>query len=339
MFEKTFTVAGRIIGQDNPCFIIAEAGVSHFGSLDKAFALVDAAVTAGADAIKFQFFKASELISSVSPDWIERMRPKELSLEAFRDIRDYCLNRKIIFFATAHDLKSLEELTRLDPPAYKIGSGEVKNPEYFKSVARLGKPVIFSTGMYTRKDLDESLAILASEKCNRVAVMHCVTQYPTPPGEANLNRILTLKGLFPGPVGYSDHCATHDIASSSVLLGADLIEKHITLEKNIPNAQDWKVSCDPQELVEFVASIRRLEAARGDGDFYPGEGELKSMTWARKSIVTAKKLSAGSIITREYLSFKRPGTGISPDRIDEVLGKKLKIGVEEDTIITSDLLE
>ena len=339
MFEKTFTVADRIIGQDNPCFIIAEAGVSHLGSIDKAYSLVDVAVKAGADAIKFQFFKTSELISSVSSDWIERMRPKELSLEALRDIRDYCLSRKIIFFATAHDLVSLEELARLNPPVYKIGSGEVKNPEYFKTVARLGKPVIFSTGMYTRKDLDESLAILASEKCNRVAVMHCVTQYPTPPGEANLKRIITLKGIFPGPVGYSDHCATYDIAASSVLLGADLIEKHITLEKNIPNAQDWKVSCDTQEFVEFVASIRRLEAAGGSGEFYPCEGELKSITWARKSIVTAKKLSAGYVITRDCLSFKRPGTGISPDRIDEVLGKKLKVGVEEDTIITADMLE
>jgi N-acetylneuraminate synthase/N,N'-diacetyllegionaminate synthase len=327
------------VGDGYPCFVVAEAGVSHFGRIEKAFTLVDSALQANADAVKFQMFKTTELISATSREWIERMRPKELPPEAFRDIRDYCRDRGIIFFATAHDLKSLEALAELDPPVYKIGSGELKNPEFFKGVARLGKPVIFSTGMYGPSDLDASLRALAFEGCRRVAVMHCVTQYPTPPGEANLLRIKTLKALFPGPVGYSDHCATQDIAAASVLLGANLIERHITLEKDIPNAQDWKVACTPRELTAFVASIRRLEAALGDGAFKARQGELASTRWARKSIAAARDLPAGHRLGREDVVFKRPGTGLSPDQVDEVLGRALKIAVRADHMILPEALE
>jgi N-acetylneuraminate synthase/N,N'-diacetyllegionaminate synthase len=338
-FAKSFSIEDREIGEGFPCFIIAEAGVSHFGSFEKALALVDAAVDANADAVKFQIFKTSELISSFNREWTDRMRPKEMPIEAFRDIRGYCNERGITFFATAHDLGSLEELAGLDTSLYKIGSGEVKNPDFFRAVGSLGKPVIFSTGMYTREDFDESLAALVEQGCSRVAVMHCVTRYPTPPEEVNLRRILTLKDIFSGPVGYSDHCATHDIAAASVLLGANIIEKHITLEKNIPDAQDWKVSCDPAELSDFVASVRRLEATLGSGKFEPGKDEMESMKWARKSIVSKKNLPAGTLLRREHLSFKRPGLGISPDRINAVLGKILRVTVPKDAMITFDLLE
>ena len=338
-FEKSFSVAGRTLGDGHPCFIIAEAGVSHFGDIRKAFALVDMAVHARADAVKFQIFKTSELISHSNAEWIERMRPKELSVEAFVEIQQYCRDRGIIFFATAHDLQSLETLARLDPPVYKIGSGEVNNPEFFQAVARLSKPVIFSTGMYSREDFLESLDAVRGGGCRQVAVLHCVTRYPVPPAEVNLRRILTLKEIFPGPVGYSDHCATYDIAASAVMLGVDLIEKHITLERNIPNAQDWKVSCDANELVELVASIRRLEKARGDGSFTRGRGEFESLTWARKSVVATKDLPVGTVLSREMLAFKRPGTGMSPNKIPGLIGRKLKAKVKTDSIITEDLLE
>ncbi len=290
VFRKEVNIGGKLIGNGHPCFIVAEAGVSHFGSLDKALELVEAAARAGADAVKFQVFQTAELISSVAPEWVERMRPKELPIEAFREIMNYCRQKGIIFFATAHDPESLEKLAELDPPAYKIGSGELQNFDYFRGVASLKKPVIFSTGMFSEKDILDTIRVFAEAGCSEVILLHCVTGYPVPVEWMNLKAIQTLKSIFPGPVGYSDHSVTYDIAASSVLLGANLVERHITLEKDIPDAQDWKVACNPEELVQFVAMTRRLEAARGDGVLRVSEVELKSMSWARKSIVAAQDI-------------------------------------------------
>jgi N-acetylneuraminate synthase/N,N'-diacetyllegionaminate synthase len=333
VFRKEVNIGGKLIGNGHPCFIVAEAGVSHFGSLDKALELVEAAARAGADAVKFQVFQTAELISSVAPEWVERMRPKELPIEAFREIMDYCRQKGIIFFATAHDPESLEKLAELDPPAYKIGSGELQNFDYFRGVASLKKPVIFSTGMFSEKDILDTIRVFAEAGCSEVILLHCVTGYPVPVEWMNLKAIQTLKSIFPGPVGYSDHSVTYDIAASSVLLGANLVERHITLEKDIPDAQDWKVACNPEELVQFVAMTRRLEAARGDGVLRVSEVELKSMSWARKSIVAAQDILPGDLITAENIRFKRPGTGISPAEIDKVVGKKAKMKIKADSLI------
>jgi N,N'-diacetyllegionaminate synthase len=333
-FKSCFTINKKKIGETNPCFIVAEAGVSHFGDIHKAFQLVDAAAHAGTDAIKFQYFSTADLISSKNKEWTERMKTKELSLSSFSEIKSYCTEKDITFFATAHDARSLEELMSLDLPCIKIGSGELQNPEFYSMAASFNKPVLASTGMFLREDVVQILEALAAGGCTEAALMHCVTSYPVAPGDANLKMISTLKGTFPGPVGYSDHTATPDIAASSVLLGAHLIEKHITLEKNIPNAQDWKVACTPPELVEFVASVRRLEAALGDGEFRLTAGEQKSREWARKSIVASTDIGRGEAITREKILFKRPGTGIAPSEVNNVIGRKAKERIEQDAIIT-----
>jgi len=333
VFRKEVNIGGKLIGNGHPCFIVAEAGVSHFGSLDKALKLVEVAARAGADAVKFQVFQTAELISSVAPEWVERMRPKELPIEAFREIMDYCRQKGIIFFATAHDPESLEKLAELDPPAYKIGSGELQNFDYFRGVASLKKPVIFSTGMFSEKDILDTIRVFAEAGCSEVILLHCVTGYPVPVEWMNLKAIQTLKSIFPGPVGYSDHSVTYDIAASSVLLGANLVERHITLEKDMPDAQDWKVACNPEELVQFVAMTRRLEAARGDGVLRVSEVEMKSMSWARKSIVAAQDILPEDLITAENIRFKRPGTGISPAEIDKVVGKKAKVKIKADSLI------
>lgn len=332
-FKTGFRIGNTLIGEDSPCFIIAEAGVSHFGSMEKAFLLVDASVCAGADAVKFQHFKTEHMISSKNKEWTDRMKPKELHISAFREIKEYCMERGITFFASAHDIRSLEELMSLDLPCIKIGSGELQNPEFYSIAASFKKPVIASTGMFLKEDVLQIIDALEEGGCTDAALMHCVTSYPVPPSDVNLKMITTLKNIFPGPVGYSDHSVTPDIAASSVLLGADLIEKHITIEKNIPNAQDWKVACTPEELIEFVASIRRLEAALGDGEFRLTEGEKKSLEWARKSIVTSVDIMEGDTITREKILLKRPGTGIAPAEINKVIGKKAKEKIEHDTII------
>jgi N,N'-diacetyllegionaminate synthase len=333
-FKSCFTINKKKIGETNPCFIVAEAGVSHFGDIKKAFQLVDAAVKAGADSVKFQHFNTAQMISSTNREWIDRMKSRQLPISAFREIKDYCTDKGITFFATAHDMLSLKELMGLDLPCIKIGSGELQNPEFYRAAASFKKPVIASTGMFMREDVVQIVEALAAGGCTEAALMHCVTSYPVAPGDANLKMISTLKGMFTGPVGYSDHTATPDIAASSVLLGAHLIEKHITLEKNIPNAQDWKVACTPPELVEFVASVRRLEAARGDGEFRLTAGEQKSREWARKSIVASTDIGRGEAITREKILFKRPGTGIAPSEVNNVIGRKAKERIEQDAIIT-----
>ena len=301
--------------------------------MEKAFMLVDAAVHAGADAVKFQHFKTKYLVSSKDREWTDRMKPKELPVSALREIREYCIEKGIIFFASAHDIRSLEELMSLDLPCIKIGSGELQNPEFYSVAASFKKPVIASTGMFLKEDILRIVDVLAEGGCAEAALMHCVTSYPVPPEDVNLKMITTLKKIFPGPVGYSDHSATSDIAASSVLMGADIIEKHITLEKYIPNTQDWKVACTPEELTEFVASVRRLEAAIGDGEFRLTAGERKSLLWARKSIVACGDIEKGDMITREKILLKRPGTGIPPTEINRVIGKKAKEKIKHDTII------
>jgi N-acetylneuraminate synthase/N,N'-diacetyllegionaminate synthase len=337
-FNKCFKIRGKVIGDNHPCFIIAEAGVSHFGSIEKAFRLIDAAVNAKADAVKFQIFKTEEMISSECPEWFNRMKLKELPLSAFMEIRDYCNEKDIIFFASAHDLKSLDEMIKLELPCIKIGSGEVQNLDYYRIAASYGKPIILSTGMFLKEDIYTILDILFEAGCRDLALMHCVTEYPTHPKDVNLRMIQTLKKIFPGPVGYSDHTATPDIAASSVLLGANLIEKHITIEKDIPNAQDWKVACTPEELIEFVESVRRLELALGDGEFKLTEGEKRSLLWARKSIVAARDIKKGEIIGKNDVVFKRPGSGISPNKINYVIGKKALQDIKFDTIIKEEML-
>ena len=333
-FKPQFKIGDYFIGQESPCFIVAEAGVSNFGSLEKAFQLVDSALNARADAVKFQFFNTEELISADCPEWIERMKPKEMPISFIKKISEYCKKKGILFFSTAHDLKSLYELAEMDMHCFKIGSGELQNPEFYRIAASFNKPLIISTGMFLEEDILQVLNILSASKNPEVAVMHCITNYPVPPKDANLKMIQSLKSIFPGPVGYSDHSATFDIPAASVLLGANIIEKHITLEKNVANAQDWKVSCTPDEFVEFVASIRRIEDALGDGEFRLTEGERKSIQWARKSIVAARDLSRNDIIKKEDVLFKRPGTGISPSKVEAVLGKRAKTFIKRDSVIS-----
>jgi sialic acid synthase SpsE len=332
-FSRNFTIAEREIGVDQAVFIVAEAGVAHFGSVEKAKALVDMAVAAQADAVKFQMFNTRELISKESKDWIERMQSKELPLEAFREIRDYCSEQRIIFFATAHDEPSLESLDSLQVPVYKIGSGEIENWPFLRRVASRNKPVIFSTGMYTLEQIETALGVFAETGNSMVAVLHCVTQYPTPASNVNLKAMEAIRSNFDVLVGYSDHTQGFHFPIAAVALGAKIIEKHISLDFNIPNAQDWKVSCGPEDLRAMVHQIREIESGLGSHVKVPGEGEIKNLSWARKSLVAACDISKGEVITVNMLCTKRPGDGISPARIDEVVGRRANINIERDKLI------
>jgi len=335
-FEPSFFIADKKVGEDAPCFIIAEAGVSHFGDIEKAFQLVDMSLEAKADAVKFQMFDTDSMISSVSAEWRERMRPKELPVSAFKEIQAYCKEKGIIFFATAHDLPSLEQLSKFDPPCYKVGSGEMGNPEFYQEVARYQKPVLASTGMFEKNDFYQMLDAVDSVENNQFGVMHCVTQYPTPFDQVNLATIQWLSRHFAGPVGYSDHTAGFDIPAAAVLMGAKIVEKHITIEKNIPNAQDWKVACDALELKDFVARLRKYESALGQVAMKRSESEQTSVAWARKSVVAKVAIEKGTIFAHEHLEFKRPGTGISPADVFRVIGQKASRRFEADELITLD---
>jgi N-acetylneuraminate synthase/N,N'-diacetyllegionaminate synthase len=332
-FHKSFAIGTRQVGDGHPIFIVAEAGVAHFGSIEKAKALVDLAVSAKADAIKFQIFKTNELVSIEAQDWIKRLSPKELPFQGFREIRAYCREKGIIFFATAHDEPSLEFLDSLDVPVFKIGSGEVTNWPFLEKVASKGKPVILSTGMYTLEEIGQALAAFAVTGNPNVAVLHCVTQYPTPALDVNLRAMQTIQEKFNLVTGYSDHTEGIHFPVAAASLGARIIEKHISLDFNVPNAQDWKVSCGPDDLPLLVKQIRDIEVGLGSGIKAPSTGEQASLLWARKSLVAARDINKGETITADLLHAKRPGKGIPPARFAEVIGRKAKVKIRKDTAI------
>ena len=331
--NQIFEIAGRPVGAGCPVYIIAEAGVAHFGSEDKAYRLVDLAASAGADAVKFQVFDVDALISRELPEWRERLGSRQLPNEAFARIQRYCQERGIAFFATAHDEKSLDFLAELDVPVYKIGSGEVGNWPFLKRVASLGKPVIMSTGMYRWEQVGEGLHAMREADNPDIAVLHCVTRYPVPPDEAALGNIARLRETFHAVTGYSDHTRGFHFPLAAVALGARIIEKHITLDYDVPNAQDWKVSCGPSDLSEFVRQVRELEGGLGVKDAGPSEGERESLTWAGKSLVLRRDLKAGEMISAAALTSKRPGTGIPPSEIDKVIGRRINTDLPADGII------
>lgn len=333
LFSQKITVGEKEIGIRYPTFIIAEAGVAHFGSLEKAKRLVDLSVQAGADAVKFQIFKTEELVSGDSEEWRNRLRSRELPFEDFRRIQEYCRERGIIFFATAHDERSLEFLDTLDVPAYKIGSGEVANWPFIKKVASRKKPVILSTGMYTMEEIGDAIDIFKEAGNPDIVVLHCVTRYPTPPYEVNLRAMDAIRKAYGVLVGYSDHTEGFHFPLAAAAREACIIEKHITLDFDVPNAQDWKVSCGPENLHLMIKQIRDIEAALNSDVKAPSEPEKLSLKWARKSLVAAADITEGETITQEKICMKRPGTGIIPSEIRKVIGRKAKILIKKDTLI------
>jgi N-acetylneuraminate synthase/N,N'-diacetyllegionaminate synthase len=332
-FHAQFEIEGKPVGEGAPVYVIAEAGVAHFGNEEKAYRLVDLAVDAKADAVKFQVFNVENLISEELKDWKERLGSRQLPLEAFRRIKDYCKQKNITFFATAHDEPSLDFLTELDVPVYKVGSGEVGNWPFLQRIARLNKPMIFSTGMYSHNQIKEALDAIAQTGAKDIALLHCVTRYPTPPEDAALGMLGYLQNNCDAIIGYSDHTKGFHIPLAAVALGARIIEKHITLDYDVPNAQDWKVSCGPTDLARFIAELRDVEAALGLKHEEPQGAEAESLIWASKSLVATKPLAAGSVLKAEDVMAKRPGTGISPAEMHKIIGRTLKEDRPQDSVL------
>lgn len=322
--RSSFSIAGRLVGGGERAFFIAEAGVAHFGDMGLARELVDLAAEAGADAFKTQFFDVDVLIASRAGDWRDRLRPRNLSLDQALELKQRCDDKGLLFMSTAHDMSRVEWLRQLDVPAVKIGSGERNNPDFLVALAELGKPMILSTGMYSEEDVLEAVEACRRGGCNELALLHCVTSYPAPASDINLKSMDRLAEIFPGPVGYSDHTEDFLAVYAAVAKGASIIEKHITILRDVPNAQDWKVSAGPENLKQLIDDVRRIEAMMGHGRIEAAPCERASVHWATKSLVAARDIPPGHMLERVDLVAKRPGDGLAPNRIGEVLGRRLK---------------
>ena len=319
--------------------IIAEAGVNHNGDLNTAKELIDVAAKAGVDVVKFQTFKADDLVSKRAKKaryqinntgegndtQYEMLKKLELSESDHITLIKYANLKGIKFFSTAFDVKGLEYLNSLDFSMFKVPSGEITNYPYLKKVASFGKPVILSTGMASLKEIDEALQVLTSEGLTNeeITVLHCNTEYPTPMRDVNLKAMTTIHRAFNVEIGYSDHTLGIEVPIAAVALGATVIEKHFTLDRSLPGP-DHMASLEPNELKQMVDSIRNIEAViSGSGNKTPSESEVRNIEIVRKSLHLNKDLKKGTIISSNDLVILRPATGISPMRIEEIIGKSL----------------
>ena len=329
--------------------IIAEAGVNHNGSIETAKKMIDKAVDAGVDIIKFQTFKSEKLVSksaqqaeyqkknigsSSDNSQLNMLKKLELSHTDHKELIDYCKQKGIKFFSTAFDLESVDYLHSLNIGLWKIPSGEITNYPYLKKIAQFGEPVILSTGMCEMQDIEAALKVLTDNGLSKdkISILHCNTEYPTPFNDVNLLAMNELKDRFGVRVGYSDHTKGIEVPIAAVALGAEIIEKHFTLDRNM-EGPDHKASLEPDKLKAMVSAIRNIELALGDGHKTVSESERKNIAVARKSIVAAKNIKAGEVFNENNLTVKRPGNGISPMDWEKVIGKTAKKDFTEDELI------
>jgi len=331
----------------NKTLIIAEAGVNHNGSLELARKMIDAAVDAGADAVKFQTFKAKKVVSryaqkaeyqnkttTADESQLEMIKKLELDSAAHQMLIDYCKKKNIQFLSTPFDLESIGLLNKLGLEIFKIPSGEITNLPYLRKIGSLKKEIILSTGMADLREIEDALDVLIRTGTARkdITILHCNTEYPTPFEDVNLKAMQTIAAEFNVKVGYSDHTLGIEIPIAAVGVGASIIEKHFTLDKNM-EGPDHKASLEPNELMAMVCAIRNIEKALGNGIKKASPSELKNKPIVRKSIIAARDISKGEAFTEDNLTIKRPGTGISPMRWDEIVGKTSTKNYHEDDLI------
>lgn len=340
-------------------FLIAEAGVNHNGSLELACKLVDVAVEAGADAVKFQTFKAENVVSKKAEkakyqnkvpgnaeSQFEMIKKLELSFEDFRKIKRYCDKRGIIFLSTPFDYESVDFLEEL-VPIYKVGSGEITNLPFLEYIAKKGKPIILSTGMATLGEVEEATGAIINANPSffdtfhlsrltshlpPLTLLHCISEYPAKHEDVNLKAMLTLKKVFNLPVGYSDHTLGMEIPIAAVAMGARVIEKHFTLDKNLPGP-DHKASLEPHQLRQMVKAIRNVERSSGDGIKRPAQSELEMMKVVRRSLMATRDIKAGEVVKESDITIKRPGTGILPKFKKIIIGMRPTKNIKKDESI------
>jgi len=372
---KKLKIADKVIGEGEPCFIIAEAGVNHNGNVELAEKLIDAAKEAGVDAVKFQTWKTEEIVTKKvsTPEYqkkssgesqYELLKKLELSEKDFERLAEYARSAKIIFLSTPEGESCTDFVDRLNVPAFKIGSADLTNHLHLAYVARKRKPIILSTGMATLEEVREAVKVIKNAGNNKIILLHCTSNYPVKWRDVNLRAMLTLKREFELPVGYSDHTIGIDVSIMAALLGARVIEKHLTLDKNLPGP-DHKASLDPNEFGEMVKGIRsaekdivvegmlgeklleisrkvpierevleNIEKILGRPEKKPTKSEKEIIKLARKYIVAGKDIQKGDVIAADMLCVKRSGGGLEPKYLDKIIGKRAKSGIRKDEPIT-----
>jgi len=327
-------------------FIIAEAGVNHNGDINLAKKLIDVAVEAGVDAVKFQTWKTELLVTQeakqaeyqtqntgINESQFNMLKRLELSYDEFRDLKNYCDSKNIIFLSTPDEFESADFLCELQD-IFKIGSGELTNLPYLRHIGKLGKKVILSTGMADMGEIEDALDVLveAGTKKDNITVLHANTMYPTPIEDVNLRAMVTIGNTFDVAYGYSDHTLGIEVPVGAVAMGASVIEKHFTLDKNM-EGPDHKASLEPDELKAMVKAIRNIEIALGSSIKKPSPSEIPNIKVARKSIVASSNIKKGEVFTEDNLAVKRPSGGISPMRWDEIIGTIATKDYKEDELI------
>ena len=325
-------------------YIIAEAGVNHNGSFETACRLVDAAKMAGVDCVKFQTFRSEKVVSRNAQkaeyqkgttgegSQVDMLKKLELSYDDFILLKEYCDKTGIVFLSTPFDFDSIEFLNSIDMPFWKIPSGEITNYPYLVALAKTRKPVVMSTGMCEMKEIEEAIQVLQANGTRDITLLHCNTEYPTPFEDVNLKAMQTMKNAFGLKVGYSDHTKGIEVPIAAVAMGAVMIEKHFTLDCSM-EGPDHKASLEPDELARMVESIRHIEHAIGTGEKTPSLSEKKNIVVARKSIVAKRHIEYGELLSEDNITVKRPGSGISPMKWNEVIGTKAIRNFEEDELI------
>ena len=343
---KIVNIAGRLVGEDEPCFIIAEAGVNHNGDVNLARKLIEVAKDAGADAVKFQTFKAEDVVTKsaekapyqkestgAGESQFEMIKKLELKTKDFEELSNYAQKRGMVFLSSPFDKGSVDLLDGMCVPAFKIGSGEITNFPLLKHIARKKKPVILSTGMAVLGEIEEALTAIRQEDLDAIILLHCVSCYPTKIEDVNLKVLETLRQAFRLPVGLSDHTLGNITPIAAVALGACAIEKHVTLDKKLPGP-DHSASLEPGELKEMVKAIRDVEKALGDGIKRLTVEEEENKKAARRSIVARVDIPTGAVITEEMLDVKRPGIGLEPKFINLIIRKKANENIMSGEVIT-----
>ncbi len=345
-------IGNSSIGPGNPCFIIAEAGVNHNGDVSLAHKLIDKAAESHADAVKFQYFVTEELVTYDVPKAAyqveatgrsagqhEMLKALELSAEQHAELKLHCEKVGILYLCTAYDHTGVDTLDNMGVAAFKVASTDTNNVPLLRHAASKERPIILSTGMSTLGEVEQAVETLhAGGLSGRIVILHCTSEYPAPANEANLRAMLTMQQAFCCPVGFSDHTAGMEAGTWAVALGACLIEKHFTLDRNMPGP-DHLASMEPDELADLVRAVRKVESALGDGVKRVMPSELKNKPLMQKSLVARHNIRAGQTVNCDDLTCKRPGHGLSPSWFDRVVGTRAVVDIPRDRIITLSSLD
>ncbi|MCA9057217.1 MAG: N-acetylneuraminate synthase [Planctomycetaceae bacterium] len=343
---QTISIGRRIVGEAQPCFVIAEAGVNHNGRLDLAEQLIDAAADAGADAVKFQTFRADRIVTRTAPQaqyqqqnmgktqsQYDMLKALELSDDDHLAIVQHCKARDVLFMSTPFDEQSATFLNSLDMQVFKMPSGEITNLPFLRHVAQFNRPMIVSTGMSTLGEVEAAVTTIEEAGNSQIMLLHCVSNYPAPPREVNLRAMLTMRSAFGYLTGYSDHTLGIEVGIASSAMGACVLEKHYTLDRTMPGP-DHAASAEPDELRQLIRGIRNVEAALGTGLKRPSASELDTARVARKSLVAAFDIAEGTQLTDEMIAIRRPGTGLPPAMKPHLLNRRVRVN-----LVAGDLLQ